>query len=375
MVNAGQNPPPRKTIPLMQPWFPDAYGDAVKAQVLSGFVGPGKATQEFAQGLAAFVGTAHCVLTTSGTVALSVAAVAVGLRPGDEILVPAYGVISTINAFAVLGLRPRLVDIDRRTGCMGADRLEAALRPETRAVCYVDFSGNTGPSLLKLQALCAQRGIALIEDAACALGHHYGAKAAGTFGRVGIYSFSVPKILTTGQGGAVITDDPAIYRQAAKYVDHGDLEWRQTNLNREVGTNLRFTDLQAALGLCQLRDIESRLRLCREGYQVLKQALGNLLYTVADNEAPLHNIVFTPEPDALVAKLRSRGVLAVRQYRTLSQHPAYAHLAGQRYPDADYWTDHAVFLPFGVGLAPADAHYVVDALHDCQPRLEPIADS
>src|SRR5262249_42778930 len=95
-----------KPIPLVEPWFPESYADAVRDQVLSGFIGPGRATQEFAGALAQLVGAPRALLTVSGTVALSVAAHALGLAPGDEILVPAYGVISTINAFAAIGLRP-----------------------------------------------------------------------------------------------------------------------------------------------------------------------------------------------------------------------------------------------------------------------------
>src|SRR5438445_439967 len=109
-----QSPAHSKAIPLAEPWFPESYADAVKQQVLSGMVGPGGTTRDFADALSNFVG-AHAVLTTSGTVALSVAAKTLGLAPGDEILVPAYGVISTVNAFASIGLRPRLVDIDRKT--------------------------------------------------------------------------------------------------------------------------------------------------------------------------------------------------------------------------------------------------------------------
>src|SRR5439155_22694223 len=134
-----------KPIPLVEPWFPASYADAVRDQVLSGFIGPGRTTQDFAGALAQFVGAPRALLTVSGTVALSVAAHALGLEPGDEILVPAYGVISTINAFAAMGLSPRLVEINRATGCMEPDALRRAIGPATKAVCFVNFSGRTGP--------------------------------------------------------------------------------------------------------------------------------------------------------------------------------------------------------------------------------------
>lgn len=349
-------------IPLVDPLFPSSYADAVRDQILTGFIGPGKKTQEFAAALARRVGVDRSVATVSGTVALSVVAHALGLEPGDEILVPAYGVISTISAFAAIGLQPRLVDIDRETACMSVARLRESLGPATRAVCYVNFSGHTGPALVEIAALCRERGIPLIEDAACALGHSFEGRAAGTFGDVGTYSFSVPKVVTTGQGGAFVARDSQVLDRAAAFIDHGDLDWRRTNLNRAVGTNLRFTDVQAALGLCQLNDLDARLARRRDAHQVLKERLAGKLFTVPGAEAPLHNIVFSTRPDDLVAALKSAGVSAVRQYRTLSQHPAYHSLAVRSYPAADYWTDCAVYLPFGMTLTPGDAARVADAV-------------
>ena len=338
------------SIPLVEPWLPDSCADAVRDQIRSGFIGPGRATAEFASTLAGIVGAARAVPTVSGTVALSVAAHALGLKPGDEIVVPAYGVISTINAFASIGLRPRLVDIDRVTGCIAPDELDRALTPATRAVCFVDFSGYTGANLADVVERCDRRGIPVIEDAACALGHRYQGRAAGTFGAVGTYSFSVPKVVTTGQGGAVVAREAPVLERAEAYIDHGDLDWRRTNVNREIGTNLRFNDVQAALGLSQLRELPARLARRREVFGVLHATLGHRLFAVPGGEAPLHNIVFTDNPDELVRRLKASGVSAVRQYRTLSQHPPFRELADRRFPHADYWTDHAVYLPFGMAL-------------------------
>ena len=368
-----KQPMQHKPIPLLEPWFPEAYADAVRDQVRSGFLGPGRATQEFAEALATFAGAAGCVPTVSGTVALGVAAKAIGLSAGDEILVPAYGVISTINGFASIGLQPRLVDIDRRTGCLSLEQLAATISPRTKAVCFVNFSGYTGANLVAVAEDCGRRGLPLIEDAACALGHRYQERAAGTFGTVAIYSFSVPKIVTTGQGGAVLSGDRAILDRAGAFIDQGDLEWRKTNLNRGIGTNLRFTDIQACLGLCQMRDLAARLERRRASYAVLREALAPWLYRVPGDEAPLHNIVFTAEPDRLIAALGAQGIKASQPYRTISQHPPYAHLAGQ-FSNANYWTERAVLLPFGIALTPEDAERIATAVREAGVPLDPVVD-
>jgi perosamine synthetase len=357
MVQAAQTNLPH--IPLVQTSFPAEYADCVRNQVLSGFIGPGQVTSTFAAKLAEYAGVPYCILTVSGTIALSIAAKAVGLEPGDEILVPAYGVISTINAFASIGLKPRLVDIEKNSGSISLRQVERVISSKTKSVCYVNFSGYTGQDLLELGEYCSQNNIPLIEDAACALGQMYNGTKAGAFGHVGTYSFSVPKILTTGQGGALVTADEAIYKKAAAFIDHGDMEWRRTNLNREIGTNLRFTDIQSTLGLAQLRDIEERLQLKRSAFKVLKDALGERLFDVPGGEAPLHNIVFSEHPDQLVIALTANGVSAVRPYRLLSQHPAYQALAASGMDNSQFWTDHAVYLPFGLALTPQDAERIV----------------
>jgi perosamine synthetase len=346
-------------IPLVSPWLPDECAGAVHDQVRSGFIGPGRTTADFCATLAAFVGAERALATVSGTVALTVAARALDLQPQDEILLPAYGVISTINAFAVAGLRPRLVDIDRMTGCVSVQGLAEACTPATRAVCFVDFSGHTG-QVAEAAAWCAERGLPLIEDAAGALGHRIGNRSAGTAGDVGIYSFSVPKVVTTGQGGALIAKRNDVFERAAAYIDHGDLEWRRTNLNRSIGTNLRFTDIQAAVGLVQLRQFDARLARRRALHDAMRSVLGDLLYRVPGGEAPLHNIVFSAKPDDLVRRLNDADIGAVRQYRTIAQHPAYRALADRAFPNADYWTDSAVYLPFGMAMTTDDARRVAE---------------
>src|SRR5690242_7017860 len=163
----------RSPIALAEPWLDGVIADAVRAQVASGFVGPGPTSARFASELATVLDVPHVVLMPSGTVALTVAAYALGLQPGDEVLVPAYGVISTPNAFAVAGLHVRPVDVDPLTAVMDPACLRLALATPatehgTRAVCVVNFSGYAGPLLPELRAICDEAGIAMIEDAACA---------------------------------------------------------------------------------------------------------------------------------------------------------------------------------------------------------------
>ncbi|KKS41508.1 MAG: DegT/DnrJ/EryC1/StrS aminotransferase family protein [Candidatus Gottesmanbacteria bacterium GW2011_GWC1_43_10] len=349
-------------IPLCEPWFEPSYAEKVRGQILSGQIGPGPVTMEFARRLAAFAKAKYCVLTTSGTVALSLAALALGLKPGDEILVPAYGVVSTINALAFLGLKPRLVDIDQTTGCMSPHELEKRITPQTRGVCFVNFSGYTGQNLVQVAQICRARHLPLIEDAACALGHKFWGKSAGTFGTIGIYSFSVPKIITCGQGGALITNSATLFRKLSQLIDQGDLNWRRTNLIHGIGSNFRFNDILAAFGLVQLGAIDKRITRKKAVFAVFKKMLKRKIFQVPGAVPPLHQIVFTPKPHSLVKYLKRCGISGVRQYRTLSEHPPYANLSDRKFPAADFWTRYAVYLPFGLALETQDAQKIVKAL-------------
>ncbi|HVY12644.1 MAG TPA: DegT/DnrJ/EryC1/StrS family aminotransferase [Alphaproteobacteria bacterium] len=347
-------------IPLAEPLLPPHCAEAVARQVQTGFVGPGPKAQEFAASLAKEAGVPHGLTVASGTVALSVAAIALGLRPGDEIVLPAYGVISVINAFGSLGLKPRLADIDAKTGCISAVALEKAITPATRAVCFVDFAASLGPELDEARALCQSRKLPFIEDAAWALGRKARGKKGGGNGDIGITSFSVPKIITTGQGGALFLHDEAMLNKAVALVDQGDTEWRKTGVNRGIGSNLRLSDVSAALGLAQLQELPERLKIKARNHEIIRKGLGERLFRASDGEPSTLNIVFVEEPESLMGFLKTKGILSMRQYRGYWQHPPYAAL-NDNFKGAQFWTDHAVYLPFGIGLSEEQAVRVMEA--------------
>ncbi len=360
---------PPRNIPLSEPWISDMCADLVRDQIATGWLGPAASTRTFEERICSLVNAKYCVLTTSGTMALSVAAKALALEPGDEILIPAYGVVSTINAFAAFGLDPKLVDISISTGSLDPSAVKAAISSKTKAICFVDFSGYLGPDLVEISNIAQVAGIPLIEDAACALCQQYQGNAAGTFGDIGTLSFSVPKVITTGQGGALLTRFRPYYERAQDFIDQGDRTWRETNTIKAVGLNLRFNDVLAALGLAQLEDLEYRLRRKAEVFNILRGTLGSALFTIPTGSPPLHNIVFAEEPDRLISHLRKHGISAVSQYRTLNQHPPFSHLFSGPLHGSNYWSRHAVYLPFGLALERQDAERIAQTIVDSNVPL------
>jgi len=281
-------------IPFCQPSIAD-YAPFVEDQIRFEYIGPGKTTDTFAENLSAYTRAPHVLLTTSGTSALQIAMRTVqrDIVPGT-VLCPSYGVEAVPNAFKALGLFVDFVDVDRSTGCMDSLELERYLKKykKVSAVCYVDFSGNLRLPAFTIRDICARYEVPFIEDAACGLGHWYLGKHAGTVGRIGTLSFSVPKLITTGQGGAVLFEQEDDYKWAKNYICQGDSE--RTGNIKQIGCNLRFNDILASLGAIQLEDIDGILQQKMAIHNVLKQYLP---LVSGDSGPPLHNIVFPKDRD------------------------------------------------------------------------------
>ncbi len=346
-------------IPFCHPVVAD-YAKFVGIQINSEFIGPGAATEEFAQALSAYTRAPYVLLTTSGTTALQVAVRTIqrGIVPGT-VLCPAYGVEATANAFKSLGLFVDFIDVDRTTGCMDSLELERYLKkyPKPQAVCFVNFSGNLRISAFVVRDICERYGVPFIEDAACSLGHWYLGKHGGTVGRIGTLSFSVPKLITTGQGGAVLFERKDDYEWARNYICQGDSQ--RTGNIQQLGCNLRFNDILASLGLIQLEEIEDILRRKSKIHFILKQSLN----VVSGESGPsLHNIIFSDFPAGTVAEAQSENIFAQRQYSVMTQHDLYASSGDREFVNAEYWRDNAVYLPFGNALDSDDAKHMCEVL-------------
>jgi perosamine synthetase len=357
-------------IPLAEPWLPDDCGGIVSRQIASTFVGPGPVAESFGRQLAELAGVMTAIPVSSGTTALSICAHVLGLKAGDEIIIPAYGVISVINAFSTIGIKTKLVEINRATGCIDPECLIKVINQKTKAVVFVDFCGSIGPELVEIATICKDHGIYLIEDAAWSLGRNFEGRKGGGHGDIAITSFSVPKLITTGQGGAIFVSSESGRNKAICAIDQGDVDWRKTNINRGIGGNFRLSDVSAALGIAQLTNLAERLSRKEKSFTKLASILDGKIFHSSDGKVPMQNIVFTKQPDELVAYLRKHGVLAARQYRPYYHHPPYQHLGSIKdFPNSEYWFNHAVYLPFGIALDELSAEKIGVCVVDSKIQL------
>jgi perosamine synthetase len=272
-------------VPFARPCFSGREAAAIAEAVATGWVSQGPRVQAFEAAFAERVGAADAVATTSCTTALQLALHVTGVGPGDEVIVPSLSFIATANAVWQCGAQPVFADIDPLTYNLDPAAAERAITPATKAIMPVHQVGLPADMDAFLE-LSERYGIALVEDAACAIGALYKGRPIGSLGPLACFSLHPRKVITTGEGGMIAVQDPAVAARLRRLRAHGmDMSDLARHAARDVviesylerGFNSRMTDMQAALGLCQLEDLgrilERRRRLAER-------------YTVAITEMP-----------------------------------------------------------------------------------------
>jgi len=228
----------------------------------------------FEQEFARAHGVGYCHMCSSGTAADMISLASVGIGAGDEVIVPPFTFIAPVETVLALGAVPVFAEIDE-TLCLSPEGIRAAITPRTRAVLLVHLFGAMA-RLDEIVQVCREHGLILVEDAAPALGATYRGKRVGTFGKVGCFSFDFFKVITAGEGGAVITDDREVYEAAHMFSDHGhDHQGTVRGAERHpvLGVNFRVSELHAAVALAQFRKLDAMVQRQRSLQRGLKETL------------------------------------------------------------------------------------------------------
>ncbi len=277
-------------IPFARPCFTGDEGAAVAAAIASGWVSQGPRVAEFETAFAERVGAAEAVATTSCTTALQLALHVSGVGTGDEVIVPSLSFIATANAVWQCGATPVFADIDPRTYNLDPGAAERAITPATKAIMPVHQVGLPA-DMDRFLELGRRHGVAIVEDAACAIGATYKGRPIGSLGPLTCFSLHPRKVITTGEGGMITLQDPEVAARLRRLRAHGmsvsDLERHSANdivieAYPERGWNSRMTDMQGALGLCQLRALDGIL----DRRRVLAERYTAALATMPHLEAP-----------------------------------------------------------------------------------------
>ena len=241
-------------IPVAKPLIGKEEQCAVAEVLSSGMLAAGPRTQEFEKRFAEFVGTNYALVTTSGTTALHLGLLSLGIKPGDEVIVPAFTFIASVNTILFCGATPVLCDVDADTFTIDPAKAAKLITPQTKAIMPVHLYGQ--PADLKpLQEIAEAHDLFLIGDAAQAHGAMYHGKQIGSFGNLECFSFYPTKNMTTGEGGIITTNDEDLYHKADSIRNHGREKTKWGYEHGRIGYNYRMTDLTAAIGLEQLKKL------------------------------------------------------------------------------------------------------------------------
>jgi len=362
------------TIPLMQPWLGPEEGEAAAAAVASGWVAQGPRVVAFEDAVAARVAADQGIAVSSGTTALHLALVLLGVGPGDEVIVPSLSYIATTSVVTYVGATPVFADVDPHTQNVTADTIGAAWSPRTRAVIVVHQAGIPA-DLEPITARCRAAGVDLVEDAACALGSTYRGQPVGSHSELVALSFHPRKLITSGEGGMLLVSRrPTWAERARRLREHGVSagawsrhQWTQPSSETytEVGFNFRMSDVHAAIGLVQLgrldRILDRRRRLAARYHELLADVPGIVMARDPDyGETNFQSFwVQLPEDfplarDAVLAAMADDGIAARRGIMAAHHEPAFAHLPAQDLPVTDALTSRSLILPLFHSMRDAD---------------------
>lgn len=366
-----------KKIPLIKPYITQEIKDKVWEVLDSGFLTEGIVTREFEESVRKYIGCNYAIAVTSCTTGLEMALRTLGVRPGDEVIVPDYTYPATADIVAIIGAKIVIVDIDKETMLLDYDTLEAAITKKTKVIIPVSLFGNP-LDYDRLHKLKEKYGIYILEDAACALGAEFKGLKVGNLADITVFSFHPRKFITTGEGGIVTTQNSqwAEWMNSYKHfgIDaHGDR--RTTNFAR-IGTNFKLSNVLAAIGLIQMQNIEEllcrRLALAEQYISLLedKPEIGMPRTTPQGKHSRQSFCIFIENRDKVMAEMRELGIEVQIGTYSLHMHSAFSpHFNCWRSDNLEnsiYAFHHCLTLPLYHDMTLEDQQIVV---HELKRRL------
>jgi perosamine synthetase len=375
-------------IPVNEPLLGDRELELVSECVRSGWISSaGKYIDHFEEGWSAYCGRSYGVAVSNGTVALQTALVCLDLQPGDEVIMPTFTIISCATAITYNGGVPVLVDCDPETWCMDVSQVEARISPRTRAIMPVHIYGHP-VDMDPLFHLAEKHGLAIIEDAAEAHGAEYLSRRedtptwlrCGNFGSLSCFSFYANKLVSTGEGGMILTDDPRLAERARR-LRNLCFQPGKRFYHEELGFNFRMTNLQAALGVAQLERMQSivaRKRWIGSEYTRRLQGLRWLQLPVEKSWAHsvywMYGVVLDEESsmDAtqFATRLKARGIETRPFFLGMHEQPAFHKqnlFIGEHYPVAERLARQGLYLPSGLALTEEQLQQVCETVQEELP--------
>lgn len=360
-------------IPMSAPDIDDSDVEAVVAVLRSGRLALGPQTEQFEQALARYVGVQHAVAVSSGTAALHLIVRALGLGPGDEVLVPSFTFAASVNVLLYEGATPVFVDVEPDTYNLNPADLERKVTPRSKAIMAVDVFGHP-VEWDAILPVAEQYGLRVIDDACEALGAEYRGRRVGQFGDATSFAFYPNKQMTTGEGGMIVTDRADIARLARSLRNQGRGEMGAWLEHQRLGYNYRMDEMSAALGASQLRRLDTFLARRAAVAQAYDELLRGLEWVRPPLVRPhvrvswfVYVVTLAPglDRDEIIRGLAARGIPCRGYFSPLHRQPYLQERLGQATPALPVTDDAArrtLALPFHNHLTVDQAAEVVAAL-------------
>lgn len=353
-------------IPQMEPWFDNEETSACYEYMKSGyFVTEFHKTKEFEKMICDFTGMKHCIVTTSGTMALVMSLMAIDIDIDDEVLVPDFTMIATPNSIKMMKAKPVFIDIDD-TLTMSIDDAKKKITDKTKTIIYVSLNGRYN-NIQELIDLCKEYNLYLIHDSAQNLQNH---TQNNSFGDMSIFSFSPPKIISTGNGGAIVTNNDQLANKLRKIKDFGR-EKGGIDIHDEFGLNFKFTDIQAVIGIEQMKKLEWRINRMKEIWNLYYDKLSKcskitMIYNNA-NWCPWFIDIFVNNfdkktRDDLQYYLKENNIGSRPVYPPCHSQKVYKKYNNMSFPNTDKWTRSGLWLPSSTKLTDEEINYVCDKI-------------
>src|SRR3989344_4134381 len=325
-----------KKISQIEPWLGVEEQNAVFEYMKSGgWLTEFKKTREFEKMIADYVGSKYCSVVNNGTVSLSIALMALGIGKDNEVIVPDYTMIASANAIVLAGAKPVFVDISKENLCLDLELVKKAVTEKTKAIMLVTING----------------------------------RHLGTFGAIGSFSFSMPKVITTGQGGALVTDDEELYKKILNIKDFGR-EKAGVDYHETMGYNFKFTDLQSVIGIEQMKKLEWRVERKKEMTRLYENLLKDInglsfIKTNTENTSPWFiDILVEPEKrEGLIRFLEEKGIGTRPFYPAIHTQPPYNWVEGS-FDNSEYISKRGLWLPSSSFLKDEDIEYICNSIKE-----------
>jgi perosamine synthetase len=325
------------------------------------FVTEFKYTEQLENDIAKFINVKHCIMTTSGNIAIILALMASNIGIGDEVIVPNYTMIATINSIKLLGAKPIIIDVNKDSLTISLDLIKSKVSSKTKAVLHVSLN-NRHSDIHSIKTYCENNNIILIEDAAQSLGCFVNNNHFGTFGDIGCFSLSTPKIISTGQGGFIVTNNTELANKMRMIKNFGRKE-AGNDVFELFGINFKFTDIQAVIGIEQMKKLPERIKRFREIFDLYYNNLKDICKMItppSDTWIPWFVDIFIEKRNDLMCFLKSHNIQTRATYPEINKTPMYYE--DNVLPNSHYISSHGLFLPTHILLTDNDIIHICNLI-------------